>query len=187
MRIWRGVSSRLVVVTADVFQLTYCPVAQRWHPQDYLLGVLETPIEVRERQVCSGGQCVRVGDCVRIEMSKPSVPPCADGCDDRLKPDNYLLAFRYRLPDFLPIATLEGASLLLRPFQHLGHRHRIPCGVVEPLDSHLCKFQAAINRHTEESRRSLEEQRVRVQQTPRGIEVGSSNQYLLFQSIKNLL
>src|ERR1700730_13777195 len=62
----------LVVVTADVFQFTYCPVVQRGHLQDYLLGVLETPLEVRERQFCSGGQCVRVGDCVRIEMSKPS-------------------------------------------------------------------------------------------------------------------
>jgi len=62
-----------------------------------------------------------------------------------------------------------------------------PCRVVEPRDSHQRKFEAAINRHTEESRRGLEEHRVRVQQTPRGIEVGSSNQHLLFQSIKNLL
>jgi hypothetical protein len=109
--------------------------------QDYLLSVLETPLEVRERQFCSGGQCVRVGDCVRIKMSKPSVPSFADRCDDRLEPDNYLLAFRYSLPDFLPAATLEGACLLLRPFQHLGHRHRIACRVAEPRGSHLRQFQ----------------------------------------------
>jgi len=118
--------------------------------------------EVRESQFCSGGQRVRVGDCVRIEMSKPPVPSFADRCDDRLEPDNYLLAFRYRLPDFLPTATFEGACLLLRPFQHLGHRERIPCCVVQPRDSHLRKFQAAIDRHTEESRGGLEEHRVRV-------------------------
>jgi hypothetical protein len=89
----------------------------------------------------------------------------------------------------IPISSKKRTPhrLLLRPFQHLGHRHRIPCGVVEPRDSHLRKFQAAINRHTEESRCGLEEHRVRVQQTPRGIEVGFSDQYLLFQSIKNLL
>jgi hypothetical protein len=49
-------------------------------------------------------------------MSKPSVSSFADRCDDRLKPDNYLLAFRYFLPDFLLTATLKGACLVLRPF-----------------------------------------------------------------------
>jgi hypothetical protein len=63
-------------------------------------------------------------------MSEPSVPSFADRCDDRLEPDNYLLALRYFLPDFLTTATLEGACLLLRPL----HRHRSPCRVVEPRD-----------------------------------------------------
>src|SRR6266849_7347478 len=120
-------------------------------------------------------------------MREPSVPALADRGEHRLQRVHGLVGVRYRLPDLLWCAALERTGLHLSPAQHLRNGDGAPCLVIQPCDGRLTQFQAAVNCQAEESRRGLEEHRVRVQQTPRGIEVGSSDQYLLLQSIKNLL
>jgi len=72
-------------ITAGEVRFARGSVVDCRHLEKNRFGILETPLKIWNRQFCLGIERLVVGNRLRIETCKPSVPTFLDKCDNSLE------------------------------------------------------------------------------------------------------